>query len=216
MAGQRASDSIQRRGLMLVLSSPSGAGKTTISRALLADDDNLVMSVSATTRPARPGEREGVDYYFVDPETFGLMVNRQELLEHAKVFGNYYGTPRAPVEAALERGRDVLFDIDWQGTQQLRENARDDLVSVFILPPSKAELERRLRARAQDSREVVAARMAKANDEMAHWQEYDYIVVNRDLDDSLAKVRAILAAERQRRERQGGLYDFVKRLQEGF
>jgi guanylate kinase len=216
MPGQRASDTIQRRGLMLVLSSPSGAGKTTISRALLAEQDNLVMSVSATTRPPRPGEREGIDYYFVDNESFGLMVNRHELLEHAKVFGNYYGTPRAPVEAALAAGRDVLFDIDWQGTQQLKETARQDLVSIFVLPPSKAELERRLRARAQDSDEVVAARMAKANDEMAHWQEYDYIVVNRDLDDSLAKVRAILTAERQARERQVGLYDFVKRLQEGF
>ena len=216
MPGKRASDTIQRRGLMLVLSSPSGAGKTTISRALLADDDNLVMSVSATTRRPRPGEREGIDYFFVTPEDFGLMVNRQELLEHAKVFGNHYGTPRGPVEAALEAGRDVLFDIDWQGTQQLKETARDDLVSIFILPPSKAELERRLRSRAQDSDDVVAARMSKANDEMAHWQEYDYIIVNRDLDDSLARVRAILAAERQKRERQVGLYDFVKRLQEGF
>jgi guanylate kinase len=207
---------IQRRGLMLVLSSPSGAGKTTISRRLLQADDNLVMSVSATTRPPRRGEREGVDYLFVDPESFGLMMNRQELLEHAKVFGHHYGTPRGPVERALATGRDVLFDIDWQGTQQLKEKARADLVAVFILPPSTAELERRLRARAQDSAEVVADRMAKAASEMQHWQEYDYIIVNRDIEESLAKVRAILVAERQARERQIGLYDFVKRLQEGY
>ncbi len=208
--------SIQRRGLMLVLSSPSGAGKTTISRELLKVEPDLTMSVSATTRPPRPAEREGIDYYFVDNEQFGLMVNRQELLEHAKVFDNYYGTPRAPVETALSAGRDVLFDIDWQGTQQLRDTARDDLVSIFILPPSKRELEQRLKSRAQDSDEVVAGRMAKANDEMTHYNEYDYIVVNDDVDDSLAKVRAILTAERQKLERQVGMYDFVKRLQEGF
>lgn len=207
--------SIQRRGLMLVLSSPSGAGKTTISRELLKVEPELTMSVSATTRPPRPAEREGVDYYFISPEDFGLMVNRQELLEHAKVFGNHYGTPRAPVEAAISAGRDVLFDIDWQGTQQLRGAARDDLVSIFILPPSKRELEQRLRSRAQDSEEVVAGRMAKANDEMTHYDEYDYIVVNREVDDSLAKVRAILTAERQKRERQVGIYEFVRRLQEG-
>lgn len=201
---------------MLVLSSPSGAGKTTISRELLKVEPDLTMSVSATTRPPRPAEREGIDYYFVDNEQFGLMVNRQELLEHAKVFDNYYGTPRAPVETALSAGRDVLFDIDWQGTQQLRDTARDDLVSIFILPPSKRELEQRLKSRAQDSDEVVAGRMAKANDEMTHYNEYDYIVVNDDVDDSLAKVRAILTAERQKLERQVGMYDFVKRLQEGF
>ncbi|MEQ9640523.1 MAG: guanylate kinase [Alphaproteobacteria bacterium] len=200
---------------MLVLSSPSGAGKTTISRELLKVEPELTMSVSATTRPPRPAEREGVDYYFISPEDFGLMVNRQELLEHAKVFGNHYGTPRAPVEAAISAGRDVLFDIDWQGTQQLRGAARDDLVSIFILPPSKRELEQRLRSRAQDSEEVVAGRMAKANDEMTHYDEYDYIVVNREVDDSLAKVRAILTAERQKRERQVGIYEFVRRLQEG-
>jgi guanylate kinase len=207
--------SITRRGLMLVLSSPSGAGKTSISRELLRLDANLAMSVSVTTRPKRPGEVEGVDYRFVDPTEFNLMLNRGELLEHAKVFGRYYGTPRAPVEDALAKGRDVLFDIDWQGTQQLAQNARSDLVSVFILPPSTAELERRLRTRAQDSDAVVAERMAKAADEMSHWREYDYIIVNRDLAESVSRVRAILSAERSRRDRQVGLADFVKRLREG-
>jgi guanylate kinase len=206
---------ILRRGLMLVLSSPSGAGKTTISRALLERDGNLWMSISATTRPKRPGEVSGRDYQFVDPTQFNLMVNRQELLEHAKVFSNYYGTPRAPVEAALSLGRDVLFDIDWQGTQQLAQNARDDLVSVFILPPSTEELQRRLERRAQDPAEVVAQRMAKAPDEMSHWAEYDYIVINHEIEDSVAAVQSILAAERLKRERQVGLTDFVKGLREG-
>ncbi|MCG8691304.1 MAG: guanylate kinase, partial [Minwuiales bacterium] len=173
---------IDRRGMMIVLSSPSGAGKTTISRRLLERDDNLAMSISATTRPPRPGESDGVDYFFVDPVDFNLMVNRQELLEHAKVFDHYYGTPSAPVMQALADGRDVLFDIDWQGTQQLAQTARDDLVSIFILPPSTAELERRLKSRAQDSDEVVARRMSKAADEISHWAEYDYIVVNDDAD----------------------------------
>ncbi len=206
---------ILRRGLMLVLSSPSGAGKTTISRALLERDGNLSMSVSATTRAKRPGEVSGRDYKFVDLTKFNLMVNRQELLEHAKVFGNYYGTPRALVEASLSEGRDVLFDIDWQGTQQLAQNARDDLVSVFILPPSNEELHRRLERRAQDPADVVAQRMAKAPDEMSHWAEYDYIVINREIDDSVAAVQSILAAERLKRERQVGLTDFVKGLREG-
>ncbi len=206
---------ILRRGLMLVLSSPSGAGKTTISRALLERDGNLSMSVSATTRAKRPGEVSGRDYKFVDLTKFNLMVNRQELLEHAKVFGNYYGTPRALVEASLSKGRDVLFDIDWQGTQQLAQNARDDLVSVFILPPSTEELHRRLERRAQDPADVVAERMAKAPDEMSHWAEYDYIVINRDIEDSVAAVESILAAERLKRERQVGLTDFVKGLREG-
>jgi len=200
---------------MLVLSSPSGAGKTTISRALLKREENLSMSVSATTRPKRPGEVSGRDYRFVDPTTFNLMINRRELLEHAKVFDNYYGTPRAPVEDSLGEGRDVLFDIDWQGTQQLAQNARDDLVSVFILPPSTAELHRRLERRAQDPADVVAERMAKAPDEMSHWAEYDYIVINRDIEDSVAAVETILAAERLKRERQVGLTDFVKGLREG-
>ncbi len=206
---------ILRRGLMLVLSSPSGAGKTTIARALLKRDDNISMSVSTTTRSKRPGEVSGSDYQFVDLTTFNLMVNRQELLEHAKVFGNYYGTPRALVEASLSEGRDVLFDIDWQGTQQLAESARDDLVTVFILPPSTEELNRRLHSRAQDPEDVVAARMAKASDEISHWAEYHYIIVNRDLDESVSAVHAILNAERLRRERQVGLTDFVKRLRDG-
>ena len=204
-----------RRGLMLVLSSPSGAGKTTISRRLLACEPELQMSVSVTTRPKRPGEVAGVDYHFLEPTEFNLRVNRQELLEWAKVFGRYYGTPRAPVEATLAAGRDVLFDIDWQGTQQLAERAAEDLVSVFILPPSTRELEQRLRRRAQDSAEEVARRMAKAADEMSHWPEYDYIIVNRDIDESLKQVQAILQAERLRRERQLGLHEFVRGLREG-
>lgn len=207
--------SIKRRGLMFVMSSPSGAGKTTLSRGLLETDDEIFMSVSATTRLPRPGEVDGKDYFFVSVEEFGLMVNRSEFLEHAKVFGNYYGTPRAPVETALSSGRDVLFDIDWQGTQQLKQNAGADVVSIFILPPSTQELERRLHARAQDSAEVVAGRMAKAADEMSHWAEYDYIIVNQDVTQSAAQVRAILDAERLKRPRQTGLDGFVKGLREG-
>ena len=210
-----ASEEIARRGLMLVLSSPSGAGKTTISRELLARDPALVMSVSVTTRPRRPGEQEGRDYVFIDNTEFLLMVNRQELLEHAKVFDYYYGTPKRPVEDALVGGKDVVFDIDWQGTQQLRETAGKDLVSVFILPPSTAELERRLHARARDPKNVLAKRMAKVVDEISHFAEYDYIIVNRDVEESVANVQAILAAERLRRDRQIGLNDFVKRLREG-
>jgi guanylate kinase len=197
---------------MLVLSSPSGAGKSTIARALLAEDGELSMSVSVTTRPPRPGERDGLDYLFIDVATFAAMVADGALLEHATVFGSCYGSPRAPVEEALSAGRDVLFDVDWQGTQQLRQNARNDLVSVFILPPSRAELERRLRARAQDPDEVVRARMARAADEMSHWAEYDYIVVNRDIERAVAEVEAILAAERLRRERQVGLAEFVQAI----
>lgn len=205
---------IARRGLMLVLSSPSGAGKTTLSRRLLETDFNLVLSVSMTTRARRPGEREGADYVFVTTETFESAVKAGEFLEHANVFGHRYGTPRTPVKHALELGRDVLFDIDWQGTQQLRENAREDLVSIFVLPPSHAELERRLRARALDPDEVVAARMAKAADEISHWAEYDYVIINDDLDRALANIVSVLAAERLRRDRQKGLSDFVRRLQE--
>jgi len=203
---------IRRRGLMLVLSSPSGAGKTSISRALLARDGNLSLSVSATTRPQRQGETDGKDYHFVATEDFEAMVAAGQLLEHARVFGHLYGTPREPVEAALSAGCDVLFDVDWQGTQQLAERARDDLVSVFILPPSTAELEQRLRSRARDPEDVVQSRMAKAADEMSHWAEYDYVIVNRDLEDSIVEVQAILAAERLRRERQVGLGAFVKTL----
>jgi guanylate kinase len=206
---------IKRRGLLLVLSSPSGAGKTTISRKLMARERDLILSVSVTTRPRRRGEVSGVDYHFIDATEFDLMVNRGELMENAKVFGHYYGTPRRPVEEALAAGRDVLFDIDWQGTQQLAQNARGDLVSVFVLPPSTVELERRLKARAQDSAEVVAGRMARAADEMSHWREYDYIIVNLDIEDSVAKVRAVLQAERLRRDRQIGLVDFVKALRQG-
>jgi len=206
---------IHRRGLMLVLSSPSGAGKTTISRRLLEAERGIEMSVSVTTRMKRPGEVVGRDYRFIDPTEFDILINRRELLEHAKVFGHYYGTPRAPVEDALAGGRDVLFDIDWQGTQQLAEKAREDLVSIFILPPSTAELERRLYRRAQDSLEVVASRMARAADEMSHWAEYDYVIINRDIEESVQDVRAILRAERRRRTRQIGLGDFVKDLRSG-
>jgi guanylate kinase len=195
---------------MLVLSSPSGAGKSTISRALLAKHDDLTMSVSATTRPMRPGEVEGKDYIFVDTETFQDMIEKREFLEHAKVFDNYYGTPRGPVETSLKAGKDVLFDVDWQGTQQLRQNARDDLVSIFILPPSIAELESRLYSRAQDSAEVVKARMSKATSEMSHWAEYDYIIVNEDIDESVAQAEAVLKAERLQRERQVGMLDFLR------
>jgi guanylate kinase len=206
---------ILRRGLMLVLSSPSGAGKTTISRMLLERDANLCMSVSVTTRPARPGEVHGRDYYFISPSDFERMVEAGALLEHALVFGNRYGTPKAAVEQMLAAGRDVLFDIDWQGTQQLGEKARDDLVSVFVLPPSTAELERRLRTRAADSEEEVQRRMSKAGDEMSHWAEYQYVIVNRDLQDSVAKVQAILTAERLKRDRQSGLSQFIRDLREG-
>ena len=204
--------SFARRGLMLVLSSPSGAGKTTIARAILEGDENLTMSISATTRPPRPGEVDGEDYVFLDAENFEQMIAEDALLEHATVFQNRYGTPRGPVEASLSAGRDVLFDVDWQGTQQLAQSARDDLVSVFILPPSLAELEGRLRGRGQDSEEVVRRRMAEADGEMSHWPEYDYVVINVDLDDTITRVRAILTAERQRRERQLGLAEFVKGL----
>lgn len=197
------------------MSSPSGAGKTTLSRNLLETDDEIVMSVSATTRAPRPGEVDGKDYYFASVEEFGLMVNRREFLEHAKVFDNYYGTPKAPVEEALASGQDVLFDIDWQGTQQLKQNAGADVVSIFILPPSTQELERRLHSRAQDSAEVVASRMSKASDEMSHWAEYDYIIVNQDIAQSSAQIRAILDAERLKRPRQTGLDSFVKGLREG-
>lgn len=206
---------IRRRGLMMVLSSPSGAGKTTISRRLLETDDEINLSISVTTRAPRAGEVDGRDYTFIDATAFNLLVNRDQLLEHAKVFGNYYGTPRLPVEKTLSEGRDVLFDIDWQGTQQLAEKARDDLVSIFILPPSWFELERRLFSRAQDDPAEINRRMAKASDEMSHWAEYDYVIVNRDLDQSVAAVRSILLAERLRRRRQVGLSEFITGLKAG-
>jgi guanylate kinase len=208
------SNEIARRGLMFVLSSPSGAGKTTLSRRLLSEDPALEMSVSATTRPMRPGEVDARDYHFVDMKRFEQMVKGREFLEHAQVFGNRYGTPKKPVEAALALGRDVLFDIDWQGAQQLTEAARDDLVKVFILPPDAASLEMRLKGRAQDSAEVVAKRMAKAADELSHYIEYDYVTINIDVDAALAEIRTILAAERLKRERQIGLGDFVRRLRD--
>ena len=205
---------IHRRGLMLVLSSHSGAGKTTLSRRLLDSDPEIDMSVSATTRKPRPGEVNGKDYFFLSTEDFGIMRNKGEFLESAKVFGNYYGTPRKPVEDALARGRDVLFDIDWQGTQQLDESAPEDLVKVFILPPSAQELEKRLERRAQDPSDVVAARMEKASDEISHYQEYEYIVVNDDVDRAFAALQAILRAERLKRRRLTGLSNFVKQLRE--
>ena len=201
---------ISRRGMMLVLSSPSGAGKTSISRRLLAEETGIVMSVSATTRPPRPGEVDGKDYYFYDQETFARMVANNEFLEHATVFDNSYGTPKKPVWDALDSGQDVLFDVDWQGTRKLRESAREHLVSVFILPPSVDELENRLKGRGQDSDEVVAGRMARAKSEMSHYEEYDYIVINDDLDASVENVKAILKAERLRKDRRTGLLDFVQ------
>lgn len=215
VTAQASARDLRRRGLMLVLSSPSGAGKSSISRMLLERDDNLAMSVSYTTRPPRPGEVHGKDYHFIDPYAFAAMIEKGELLEHAHVFDHYYGTPRAPVDAALGQGRDVLFDIDWQGTQQLAQNARSDLASVFVLPPSMAELERRLRARAQDSEPVVRKRMSQAGNEMSHWREYDYIIVNHDLEASARAVQAILEAERLRRDRQVGMAEFVNALRGG-
>ncbi len=213
-AGERKDEvTVARRGTMLVLSSPSGAGKTTLSRMLLEVDPAVELSVSVTTRPQRPGEVDGRHYHFIDPSRFDAMVRQGELLEWADVFSHRYGTPRAPVEAALARGHDVLFDIDWQGTQQLREKARHDLVSVFVLPPSIPELERRLTLRAQDDDKVIRSRMAKAADEMSHWAEYDYILINHDLDQAFADLRAILAAERLKRERQPGISGFVRELQ---
>ena len=208
------SNEIARRGLMFVLSSPSGAGKTTLSRRLLETDGNLDMSVSVTTRAIRPSEVDGRDYHFIDQKKFKQMVSATALLEHAEVFGNHYGTPRAPVETALAAGRDVLFDIDWQGAQQLTDTAPKDLVKVFILPPSAGSLETRLKGRAQDSAEVVAKRMAKAADELSHYIEYDYVIINTELETALAEIRTILAAERLKRERQIGIGDFVRRLRD--
>ena len=213
MAQAQPNTGIARRGLMLVLSSPSGAGKTTLSRRLLAEDEGVRLSVSVTTRKMRPREVDGRDYHFIDRRAFQAMVRNDDLLEYAEVFDNSYGTPAKPVMDALAQGRDVLFDIDWQGTQQLREKARTDLVAVFVLPPSIPELERRLRARAQDDYDTIVRRMAKAADEMSHWAEYDYVIINREIEQAFADVKAILAAERLKRERQPGLSDFVRGLQ---
>ena len=203
---------IARRGLMLVISSPSGAGKSTLSRRLLATDPNIGMSVSVTTRPKRANEIDGTDYIFVTPEQFEALVREGALLEHATVFGNRYGTPKAAVEKMLSDGRDVLFDIDWQGAQQLSQKAKDDLVRVFILPPTRAELERRLKGRAEDPPEVVLRRMAEANNEISRWAEYDYVIINKDIDKAQKQLEAIVAAERLNRQRQTGLVDFVRRL----
>ena len=213
MSAGHGFDGVERRGLMFVLSSPSGAGKTTLSRLLIDRVPGLKMSVSATTRPMRPGEVDGRDYRFVDQSRFESMVRQDELLEWANVFDHRYGTPRAPVEAALSAGQDMLFDIDWQGTQQLREKAGEDVVSVFILPPSAADLEQRLHSRAQDSDEVIRGRMSRASHEMSHWAEYDYIVINHDIDAAFAEVQSVLKAERLKRKRRTGLTTFVRQLQ---
>jgi guanylate kinase len=206
---------IRRRGFLLVLSSPSGAGKTTLTRRLVASDPGLTLSVSVTTRPPRKGEIDGRDYVFIEPARFNEMIAKGELLEHATVFGHCYGTPRAPIEEALAGGHDVVSDIDWQGTQQLARSVPNDLVSVFVLPPSIAALEARLRARAQDSAAVVASRMAKSAEEMSHWPEYDYVLINCDVEESLAQLRAIVLAERLRRNRRYGLSDFIDGLRSG-
>jgi guanylate kinase len=202
----------RRRGLMLVMSSPSGAGKTSISRAVMGEEPEIRMSISVTTRTRRPAEVDGRDYHFITVERFQAMVETGELLEHATVYGNAYGTPRGPVDAALAEGRDVLFDIDWQGAQQLREAAGDDMVGIFILPPSTGELAARLRTRAQDSEDTVRYRLAQIANDVTHWPEYDYVLINQDLANSVAAVRAILAAERLRRVRQPGLGEFVKQF----
>jgi guanylate kinase len=202
----------RRRGLLIVLSSPSGAGKSTISRMLLKSDPDVTMSVSATTRPQRPGETDDLDYHFVDDATFDHMIDEGEFVEWAPVFNHRYGTPKAPVKAALKAGSDILFDIDWQGTQQLHSAMGEDLVRIFILPPSMAELERRLTTRGTDSAEVIADRMQRASGEISHWAEYDYVLVNRDTEECLARVRTIVAAERLKRARQIGLVSFVRDL----
>jgi guanylate kinase len=204
----------RRRGLLIVLSSPSGAGKSTISRMLLAADDEVTMSVSATTRPKRAGEIDDVDYHFVDDSEFERLVEADEFAEWAYVFDHRYGSPKEPIKEALKRGRDILFDIDWQGTQQLRGAFGTDLVRIFILPPSMDELERRLRARGTDSEEVVESRMRRAASEIGHWGEYDYVLINEDMDHCLAEVQAIIDAERLRRDRRPYLFDFVRRLVE--
>lgn len=206
---------VARRGLMFVLSSPSGAGKSTLARKLLEADDNMSLSVSATTRPPRPSEVDGREYKFLGKAQFEEMADRGEFLEHAMVFGNHYGTPRAPVEAMLIQGKDVLFDVDWQGARALRAAEPQDVVGIFILPPSMAELERRLHARAEDSQEVIKQRMARSLNEISHWEEYDYVLVNTLLEQTLAQIKQILAAERLKRHRQMWLQLHVERLKQG-
>lgn len=205
-----------RRGLLLILSSPSGAGKSTLSRMLMEWDPTMRFSVSATTRPPRPGETDGREYYFRSRDDFNAMVAAGDMLEHAEVFGNLYGSPRGPVEAAMKAGRDTVFDIDWQGGQQIKQSMRDDVVSIFILPPSIAELERRLRGRGQDSDEVIAGRMAKSRDEISHWAEYDFVLVNTDLDATFEDLKTIVQGQRLRRDRQPALSEFVRGLNEEF
>jgi guanylate kinase len=206
-----------RRGLLLILSSPSGAGKSTLARRLMQWDPTLRFSISATTRQPRPGEQDGREYYFHPREAFEALVQSGEMLEHAEVFGNFYGSPKAPVEVAMREGRDTLFDIDWQGGQQIRNSSLGrDVVSIFILPPSIAELEVRLRARAQDSDEIIAGRMEKSRDEISHWAEYDYVIINRDIDSAFNELTAILQAERLKRDRQPDLSDFVRTLNREF
>ncbi len=208
---------MNRKGLLIILSSPSGAGKSTLAKRLMAWDDSLRFSVSATTRPPRPGEVDGKDYWFRSRAEFRAMVCQGEMLEHAEVFGNFYGSPRAPVERAMNEGRDTIFDIDWQGGQQIRNSVLGkDVVSIFVLPPSITELERRLRSRGQDSDEVIAGRMAKSEAEISHWAEYDYVLVNDDVDRAEANLRTILGAERMRRDRQPWLSDFVRSLNREF
>lgn len=217
MSNEIATLPIRRSGLLIILSSPSGAGKSTLSRRLLEADSNVAFSVSATTRPPRPGEVDGRDYYFRDRATFLGMVARDEMLEHAEVFGNLYGSPRAPVEEAVQAGRDILFDVDWQGGQQIRESALGRyVVSIFILPPSIATLAQRLRDRGQDAPEVIADRMLKSRDEISHWAEYDYVLVNADLATCEAEVHSIIRAERLRRERRPGLLAHVQSLNAEF
>lgn len=200
---------LERRGFMFVLSSPSGAGKTTLSKLLMQNDDNLVMSISSTTRNMRSGEEHGKDYYFIDEPEFEEKIDQKFFFEWAEVFGNFYGTPRKKVEQSLHDGKDVLFDIDWQGTRRLTAKARDDIVSVFILPPSMEELKRRLTSRAQDSEGVITRRMSRAADEISHWDEYDYVIINDNIDASLQKILYILKAERLKRTRQHGLSGFI-------
>jgi guanylate kinase len=207
---------MQRKGLLIILSSPSGAGKSTLAKRLMLWDPTLRFSVSATTRAPRPGEEDGREYFFRSRPEFEAMVNAGEMLEHAEVFGNFYGSPKAPVERAMAEGRDTLFDIDWQGGQQVKQAMSSNVVSIFILPPSIAELERRLRSRGQDSEEVIAGRMAKSEAEISHWAEYDYVLINNDLDQAEADLITILKAERMRRDRQPGLSDFVRGLNKEF